>query len=92
MCRYLCFYLLYVTHFTLAFQQYAGDLATGNNTSLSTSISASPSPLVLPNATNTNPVPTVHGRVFQRLKQPVAKVQKPCQNTGKNISIIAFGF
>ena len=71
------------------FQQYAGDLAQGNNTSLST---PSPSPLVLPNATNTNSMHTVHGRVFQRLKQPVANVNKPCQNTGRNIIITAFGF
>ena len=73
------------------FQQYAGDLAQGNNTSLSTPVSASPSPLVLPNATNTNSMHTVHGRVFQRLKQPVANINKPCQNTGRNIIITAFG-
>ena len=34
---------------------------------------------------------TVHGRVFQRLKQPVANINKPCQNTGRNIIITAFG-
>ena len=74
------------------FQQYADDLAQGNNTSLTTPVSASPSPLVLRNTTNTNSMHTEHGRVFQRLKQPVANVNKPCQITGKNIIITAFGF